>query len=62
MRRILTFGFSYTTLGGATTETLPGYVEVLNLGKGLRAKVSVSDTTVTVIASIYPAPMIICVR
>jgi len=52
--------FSYTTLGGATSDTLPRYVEVLGLGKGRRAKVSVSDKTV--VASIYGAPMIICVR
>ena len=49
-----------TMLSGATSKTLPGYVKVIGLGKGLRAKVSVSDATV--IASIYPAPMIICVR
>ena len=52
--------FSYTTLGGAASDTLPRYVEVLGLGKGRRAKVSVSDKTV--VASILGAPMIICIR
>ena len=52
--------FSYTTLGGATSDTLQRYVEVLGLGKGRRAKVSVSDKTV--VASIYGAGMIICVK
>ena len=52
--------FSYTTLEGAAADTLPSYVEVLGLSKGRRAKVSVSDKTV--VASIYGAPMIICVR
>ena len=52
--------FSYTTLEGAAADTLPSYVEVLGLSKGRRAKVSVSDKTV--VASIYGAPMIICIR
>ena len=38
--------FSYTTLLGATSATLPRQVEVTGLGKGLKAKISVSDNTV----------------
>lgn len=52
--------FSYTTLGGVTSDTLPKHVEVLGLGKGRRAKVFVSGKTA--IASILGAPTVICVR
>jgi uncharacterized protein YaiE (UPF0345 family) len=38
--------FSYTTLLGATSATLPRQVEVTGLGKGLKAKISVEDNTV----------------
>ena len=37
--------FSYTTLSGAASATLPRQVEVTGLGKGLKAKISVSDNT-----------------
>ena len=37
--------FSYTTLSGATSATLPRQVEVTGLRKGLKAKISVSDNT-----------------
>jgi hypothetical protein len=38
--------FSYTTLLGATSATLPRQVEVTGLKKSLHAKISVSDNTV----------------
>ena len=39
--------FSYTTLSGATAETLPGYVNVTGLAEGLAAEISVKDNKVT---------------
>ena len=38
--------FSYSTLSGATAETLPGYVKVTGLADGLKTKISVEDNTV----------------
>ena len=38
--------FSYTTLSGATVETLPSQVQVTGLASGLKAKISVEDNTV----------------
>ena len=38
--------FSYTTLSGATAETLPGYVNVTGLADGLAAEISVEDNKV----------------
>ena len=39
--------FSYTTLSGATAETLPGYVNVTGLADDLAAEISVEDNKVT---------------
>ena len=39
--------FSYTTLSGATSATLPCQVEVTGLAEGLVAKITVEDNTVT---------------
>jgi hypothetical protein len=51
--------FSYTTLSGATSATLPRQVEVTGLRKGLKAKISVSDNTVK--ASIVKTGFVIVV-